>query len=50
MAYLGYHLHWSHEQLLNLEHLERLRWVEEVSKINQRLTEAYDSRVAARRS
>jgi hypothetical protein len=37
MAYLAYHLHWPQEQLLNMEHGDRLLWIGEVSKINQRL-------------
>ncbi len=40
MAYVAYHLHWQHDQLLTMEHTERLRWVDEVSKINQRLNES----------
>jgi len=32
-------LHWSREELLNLEHAERLRWVQEVARINSRLNE-----------
>ena len=39
MAYLAYHLHWPMDELLFLEHPERLRWVEEVSRINTRLNE-----------
>jgi len=39
MAYLAYHLHWAQNQLLDMEHSDRLRWVEEVSRINQRLNE-----------
>ena len=37
LAYLAYHLHWPQDQLLTMEHPDRLRWVEEVSRINQRL-------------
>ncbi|XQQ06056.1 MAG: DUF6760 family protein [Leptolyngbya sp. IPPAS B-1204] len=37
VAYLGYHLHWSYESILQMEHRERRRWVEEIAKINQRL-------------
>ena len=37
---MAYHLHWPYDQLLNMEHMDRLSWVEEVSKINQRLNEA----------
>lgn len=40
MAYLAYHFHWPYDQLLNMEHGERLRWVEEVSRINRHFNEA----------
>lgn len=35
VAYIAYHFHWSHEQLLRLEHAERRRWVEEIARINR---------------
>lgn len=38
-AFLAYYLHWSHEQIMNLEHRERRRWCEEVSKINKKLND-----------
>jgi hypothetical protein len=37
VAYIAYHFHWSLKRILNLEHIDRRRWVEEISKINQRL-------------
>lgn len=37
MAFIAYHLHWSHEELMNLEHFERRRWCEEISRINREL-------------
>jgi hypothetical protein len=37
VAYIAYHFHWPLEQILSLEHADRRRWVEEISKINQRL-------------
>ncbi|MGH8625808.1 MAG: DUF6760 family protein [Gammaproteobacteria bacterium] len=40
VAYVAYHFHWPYEQIMNLDHLERRRWVEEVAKINRRLNEA----------
>ena len=40
LAYLAYYLHWPHNQLLDMEHMERRRWVGEVSDINQRLNES----------
>jgi len=37
MAFVAYHLHWSREELMTLEHAERRRWCREISGINQRL-------------
>lgn len=37
VAYLAYHFHWPLDQILDLEHADRRRWVEEISKINRRL-------------
>lgn len=39
VAFVAYHFHWPPEAILNFEHAERCRWVEEISKINQRLNE-----------
>ena len=35
MAFIAYHIHWSHEELMRLDHRERRRWCEEISKINR---------------
>lgn len=40
VAYIAYHFHWSHEEIMQMEHWERRRWCEEISKINRRLNEA----------
>jgi hypothetical protein len=39
VAFLAYHLHWSHAELLELEHRDRHRWCNEVSDINKKLNE-----------
>ncbi|MDQ6709650.1 MAG: hypothetical protein M3Z11_03735 [Candidatus Dormibacteraeota bacterium] len=39
IAYVAYHLHWSFEEILDLEHPVRQRMVAEVASINRRLTE-----------
>jgi hypothetical protein len=39
VAFVAYHFHWAPETLLNLEHMERRRWVDEISAINQRMNE-----------
>ncbi|HHI96310.1 MAG TPA: hypothetical protein ENJ96_00475 [Thermodesulfatator atlanticus] len=39
LVFLAYHLHWSYSELLSLDHAERRRWCQEVSRLNQRLNE-----------
>ena len=38
VAFIAYHFHWSHEEIMNLEHRDRQLWCEEISKINRRLS------------
>jgi hypothetical protein len=39
IAYIAYHFHWSLEEILDLEHPLRQRFVEEIGRINERLAE-----------
>jgi hypothetical protein len=39
IAYVAYHFHWSLDDILNLEHPTRQRFVGEIARINERLTE-----------
>jgi hypothetical protein len=39
IAYVAFHFHWPYHEIMNLDHLERARWVEEIGKINTRLNE-----------
>lgn len=39
IAFLGYYLHWGYEELMAMEHRERLRFCREVSQINSRMNE-----------
>ncbi|MFB7936132.1 DUF6760 family protein [Streptomyces sp. NPDC127049] len=34
VAYLAYHFHWPLDQLLDLEHAERQRFVAQVTRLN----------------
>ncbi|CAM5253952.1 MULTISPECIES: DUF6760 family protein [Streptomyces] len=36
IAYLAYHFHWPLEELLDLEHPERQRYVEQIARLNGR--------------
>lgn len=39
IAYIAYHFHWSLDEILDLEHPVRQRFVEEIARINRRLAE-----------
>ena len=39
VAYVAYHFHWPMEAILDLEHPLRLRFVDEIGRINRRLSE-----------
>ena len=35
VAFIAYHFHWSFEDIVNMEHRERQKWCEEISRINR---------------
>ena len=37
VAYVAYHLHWSYADILDLEHAERRRFVDEIGRLNARI-------------
>ena len=37
-AYVAYHFHWPLDDILDMEHPVRLRFVEEIARINRRLS------------
>jgi hypothetical protein len=39
VAYVAYHFHWSLDDILDLEHTERHRYVNEIARINNRINE-----------
>ena len=39
VAFIAYYFHWPAEQLLAMEHRDRRQWVDEISRINQELSE-----------
>ncbi|MES2938110.1 MAG: DUF6760 family protein [Pseudomonadota bacterium] len=40
MAFIAYHFHWTHDQIMDMEHRDRRRWVTQISTLNQRMNEA----------
>jgi hypothetical protein len=39
VAYIAYHFHWPHEEVMQLDRVERRQWVAEISSINERLNQ-----------
>jgi len=35
VAFIAYYFHWSCDEIMNMPHAQRRRWVEEISQINQ---------------
>lgn len=44
IAFVAYYLHWPRDEVLALEHLERRRWVDEISRINTELSDVPEGR------
>ncbi len=38
VAFIAYHFHWGHDEIMAMDHRERRRWCEEISRINRRLS------------
>ena len=38
VAFIAYHFHWPHDEIMAMDHGERGRWCEEISRINRRLS------------
>ncbi|MGH8605683.1 MAG: DUF6760 family protein [Gammaproteobacteria bacterium] len=39
VAFVAYHFHWPHHDIMAMEHVDRRRWVQEISAINRRMNE-----------
>lgn len=44
VAYIAYHFHWPHDEIMQLEHRDRQRWVTEIAHLNQRQNEQMERR------
>jgi hypothetical protein len=34
VAFIAYHFHWPHEEIMRMEHADRQHWVDAISSIN----------------
>jgi len=39
VAFIAYHFHWPHAEVMALEHVERRQWVSEISTINRSMNQ-----------
>jgi hypothetical protein len=39
VAFVAFHFHWSHKEIMSMEHKERQKWCNEISKINRKIME-----------
>ncbi|WP_245853089.1 DUF6760 family protein [Natrinema ejinorense] len=49
VAFVAYHFGWSHDTVLNMPHWERQRWCEEISTINDRMSDSPSDQSRGRR-
>ncbi|OMF29370.1 hypothetical protein BK133_17690 [Paenibacillus sp. FSL H8-0548] len=38
-GFIAYYFHWSHDVIMDMEHRERRKWCEEISKINRKMSD-----------
>lgn len=38
-SFIAYYFHWTHDEIMAMEHRERRKWCEEISKINRNLND-----------
>jgi hypothetical protein len=46
VAYVAHHLHWSYQDLMGMEHADRLRWVAHAARLDGERTAPGDSGAA----
>ena len=39
VAYLAYYFHWPHDQIMGMEHRDRVQWIDEITRINRSINE-----------
>lgn len=38
VAFIAYYLHWKHDDIMEMDHRERRRWCEEISRIHRKVS------------
>jgi hypothetical protein len=42
-AFIAYHFHWTHDEIMSMEHKDRRKWCDEISKINNKFNEEQEN-------
>ncbi|ARU62621.1 hypothetical protein CBW65_17825 [Tumebacillus avium] len=37
VGFIAYYFHWPHDEIMSMDHRERRRWCDEISRINRNL-------------
>lgn len=43
VAFIAYYFHWSHKEVMAMEHKERRKYCEQISSINKKLNDTPDN-------
>ncbi|WP_368656545.1 DUF6760 family protein [Brevibacillus dissolubilis] len=43
VSFVAYYFHWPHDEIMSMEHRERRRWCDQISKINRKLNDEPDN-------
>ncbi|MCD1260489.1 hypothetical protein B5M42_016940 [Paenibacillus athensensis] len=38
-GFIAYYFHWNHDEVMSMDHKERRKWCEEISRINRNLND-----------
>ncbi|WP_087566831.1 MULTISPECIES: DUF6760 family protein [Paenibacillus] len=44
VGFIAYYFHWTHDDIMNMEHAERRRWCDEISRINRKMNDDGDKK------
>jgi hypothetical protein len=43
VAFIAYHFHWTHDEIMAMEHKDRRSWCEEITRINKKFNEEQEN-------
>ncbi|OXM85046.1 DUF6760 family protein [Paenibacillus rigui] len=43
-GFIAYYFHWPHDEIMSMEHRERRKWCEEISRINKNMNSSEENK------